>query len=309
MGILDKLLDWILPGGISLPGALHEPESRLVVKPVSATLYRLHSRRHFAPEEFWRTFLDSDRKWAAQERFAGADMNCGHYFALTADGCRAEAAFYKMRTDDRVLLQARATIPAVVDLTAPACMRHTMAIYAAQPPEVVNCRPYRLLSFLADEMQGGNDFTDLIGHWAGVRHRFDGIVFFSARSLSPHQRRLLYLPDHMFELDEACGFTQDEEIEEKMQGDPAIQNLVAFSGARLTAAIEEFRIENEPWRRNPWHGVSQETLDDVLRAHGVSFDSAYQDEMRCRLSIREGPGEPVEPWSPGKGEPYRPPRT
>jgi hypothetical protein len=120
---------------------------------------------------------------------------------------------------------------------------------------------------------------------------------------------MLYMPDHMFELDEACGFTPQEDEVAEMQGDPARQNVVAFSGARLTAAIEEFRIDEEPWRRNPWHGFAEKALDSVFRAHGVLFDSDYQDEMRSRLAIRPGPPTPVETWSAGKADPYRPPRT
>lgn len=305
MGLLTKLLDWILPGGISVgPTAPPEPESHLVTKSVSATLCRLHSRRRFHPEEFWRTFHDDDRKWAAQERFAGSQLNCGHYFALTAEGARAEAAFYKMRTEERVLLEARVTLPSIIDLTHAACMRHALSIYAADPEEVKQNRVYRVLSFLADEIQAGNDFTDLIGRWAAVNQASDGILFFSARSLSEHQRRLLYMPDHMFELDEACGFTQEEEVED-WQKEPGLLNLVAFSGARLTGAVEAFRIDGGKWQSNPWCGMAEEALDEVLREHGFPWDSGYQDEMRHRVVIRRGPPAPVEPWSPGKGMPRR----
>ncbi len=77
---------------------------------------------------------------------------------------------------------------------------------------------------------------------------YDGILFYSARAVPPELRDQIRTgSDFGWELNEACGFTAEKEAL-KLQKDLSIQNVVAFSGARLTSAISEFRTGNEPWR-------------------------------------------------------------
>src|SRR5690242_17924353 len=63
----------------------------------SGTFYRWHNPEKFwMGDEFWRTFEDGPWKWEAQQRYAGKNVNCGHYFSVSVEGAEAEARFYHM---------------------------------------------------------------------------------------------------------------------------------------------------------------------------------------------------------------------
>jgi len=51
--------------------------------------FRWHDPTYFwSGKEFCCTFEDGPWKWSASQRYAGPEMNCGHYFAVTAAGRR-----------------------------------------------------------------------------------------------------------------------------------------------------------------------------------------------------------------------------
>ena len=92
-----KLWEWLiehlgLTVSIASPPPRAKPEP--IIRELTSTLYRFHSAEHFRPESLWESFLDGPWKWDAQERFAGAQLNCGHFFARDREGARSETAFY-----------------------------------------------------------------------------------------------------------------------------------------------------------------------------------------------------------------------
>jgi hypothetical protein len=49
-------------------------------------VYRYHPKAHLHDgHEFWRMFVDGSWKWKAKQRFAGVDLNPGHFFATLLD--------------------------------------------------------------------------------------------------------------------------------------------------------------------------------------------------------------------------------
>jgi hypothetical protein len=83
-------------GDHDLPFAIH----------LKGTVYRWHSREYvFAEADFHKTFEDGPWKWNAQGRFAGAKINCGHYFGLSREAATDEARCYGISEDRAVLLK------------------------------------------------------------------------------------------------------------------------------------------------------------------------------------------------------------
>jgi hypothetical protein len=55
-------------------------------KRISGIFCRWHSRDLLpTAAPLWKSFMDDERKWSSQGRFAGANRNCGHFFAVNGD--------------------------------------------------------------------------------------------------------------------------------------------------------------------------------------------------------------------------------
>lgn len=280
------------------PEEIVRAQPLIATRTVNGSLFRLHSKDHIYREDFWRTFLDGEWKWKSQERFAGADLNCGHFFGLTESGAQAEAQFYGI-SDDRVILEVKASFDNILDLTDLGCMRYLMSLVSSgiRNPETVHVR--FLLAFLLDQWAGGNALTDSIGAWA-CSNGYEGILFLSSRSIDPVLRYNIETgKEYDWELNEFCGFTAEKEALE-LQKDQSVQNLVVFSGANLTSSISEFRVENEPWLPNPYYGFETDELDVILHQYNVPFDSDYQfSRSEAIIHTLQAPGTPMRPWMKG----------
>lgn len=299
--MFDWLRDLMSLGRLETPP---HAEPCLSSRPLSGNFFRFHSEEHLHLDEFWKAFLDGDWKWKAQERYAGEYLNCGHFFGLTAEGARAEAEFYDA-AKNRPLLEVKAAFANVLDLTDLGCMRFLVAQRQAELPSPGTVHLDHLLAFLTDERRGGNPFTDDIGYWACANH-YDAVLFYSARALPPDVRARVNTGNpYAWELDEACGFTAEESAL-KLQQDLSFQNLVVLSGARLTSAISEFRVDAGPWRVNPYHNNSTAQLDEVLHRNHSPFDSDYQREQSESIITVQG-NQTVIPQRPPNRDKDNPP--
>jgi hypothetical protein len=249
---------------------------------LSGRFLRYHNPAHYhRGAAFWKTFEDGPWKWDDQQRYAGKDHNCGHYFALTEPGARAEANFYDMDFRRHRLLSARFDCAAVLDLTYEENLRK-IVLHAYRDPENISSRHFfvTVLSRLTDATRGGVPLTDFLGRWA-MRNGYDGILFFGARALQGNPELKSYI-DHGADEQMAGpvvhGYFYD------MRQDDNLKNLVVFSGAQLTSAIEVCRLGDDPPDDNPYHGASAATIDALLE-----FNADYQAERVGKFFYLEKP--------------------
>jgi hypothetical protein len=174
--------------------SISSPERRSVFEgtlPMSvflrATGERYHSRAHlYTGEEFWKTFMDGPWKWDAQQRFAGAGLNTGHYFAFR-DAAHRELSHYAATIDTSQydVLAVKAEIDNILDLTS---WEHMSTISTEIGISEMDRR--LVPGMLVCEESGGNWLTDAFGLYAH-RNGYSGIVFYSARALDPTDRGIL----------------------------------------------------------------------------------------------------------------------
>jgi hypothetical protein len=249
---------------------------------VAGTFVRWHKPAYYFPgDQFLRMFEDSQRKWDEKQRFAGAGDNCGHYFALTESGARAEAAFYGMNLSEYRLLTADFDCDGVLDLTYE---RNLLAIGEQAFSSFGDIHPrHRLvsiLSFLVDPSQGGTPFTDFVGHWAS-RSGYDGILFFGARAISRFADLQNYIDKGA---DEGMAGPVVHGYFHEMRQNDDLKNLVIFSGARLTAKVSTSRLQPDGPVANPYYDASDADIDAKL-----TYPAAFQDEKGSESFYRGKP--------------------
>jgi hypothetical protein len=80
-------------------------------------LYRWHDRTFlWLGTEVYRSFVDGNGKIKARGRFAGPDLNCGHYFGMSNVSATIECRTCDMMAND-VLIRVKASLPNMLDLT------------------------------------------------------------------------------------------------------------------------------------------------------------------------------------------------
>jgi hypothetical protein len=156
------------PQGPYIPG--YEVSDTDAVMPKSKSISGVFCRWHNRPTlptvvPLWRTFFDDAQKWSSKGRFAGSEKNCGHFFAFTEDVATAEAKHYGVDLSETEMLEIRARIDNVLDLTIPEGRKLAY--------EAVVERPDASDPFIAEELieepTGGTILTDRIGYWAAKR--------------------------------------------------------------------------------------------------------------------------------------------
>lgn len=236
---------------------------------VKGELVRFHNPDYFwAKDEFWKTFQDGPWKWGEQQRFAGKDFNCGHYFALNKVGALAESKFYELDLTQYTMLTIKANIDCVLDLT------YEDHILELGREALVNFDhiPYRsrlmtLLAYMLERSKGGNDFTDCAGRWA-QRRGYAGILFFGARALERYPdliHRIHHGQDEYMGIPTVHGHFND------MRSKPDLKNLVIFSGAMLTTQISRYQLSSNNQSRNSLFKMDLAKLDSELE-----FNAEYQ---------------------------------
>jgi hypothetical protein len=234
------------------------------------SLFRWHDPRFCeGATKFWQTFQDGPWKWEAQQRYAGKDLNCGHFFALSAAGATAEAEFYKMALLDCRLLRVEVELDAVLDLTYEDNLL-TIAKDFIQDAALLDRDFFMdILSLLLDDSKGGNDFTDYVGRWAH-QNDYEGVLFFGARALAQFED-LKWQIEHG--RDERMGIPVAPGHFLKMRREPSLMNLVVFSGTRLTTRARSYQLPPVGEVANPYFGWSESELDKLL-----VYNSDFQQE-------------------------------
>jgi hypothetical protein len=132
----------------------------------AGTLYRWHEpKRFWSGEDFWRTFQDGPWKWDSQQRFAGQDINSGHYFALSSEGAEAEVRSYRIDFSRHRLLEVELSLESILDLTHEHNIRRFGVDGPIKNPEVFGDDFFMgMLSQLLARILNGNKLTDYIGY-------------------------------------------------------------------------------------------------------------------------------------------------
>jgi hypothetical protein len=210
----------------------------------------------FIMQEYW--------KWNAQGRFAGAGLNCGHYFALARAGADAEARFSGLETADHRLMKAAMRVDRILDLTSMGGIRYAF--------EAVVDQPDFSEPFIAEEYveadKGGTMVTDRVGHWA-ADGGYKGILFLGTRAIHGPQ------PDPKGKLWDYDLFPLNLDFYRQSRNE---LSLVLFRGACVTTSIRAYCIDDGPVQRNRMFGWSEEELDRELSANAIyaPFDLDYQ---------------------------------
>jgi hypothetical protein len=200
-------------GDSNLPCAIHH----------TGKIYRWHARtRAHYGEDFYKMFEDGPWKWAAQGRFAGNELNCGHYFGLSIEAASEEAKHYGIHQETSILLELEAESSHILDLTHPEVIRAVFESYV-ENHKVVSWSYYNMLEELIERGNGGNAITDYIGYRA-KREGYEAILFYSARAMT-------YLQVGRMDRDLESFSYQD--WFKRLRTQPALLNIVFFSGATV----------------------------------------------------------------------------
>jgi hypothetical protein len=242
---------------------------------VEFRLFRYHSpdRWHLG-QEFWRTFQDGWWKWDSAQRFAGKGLNCGHYFAATEAGSRAEATHYKMDVSGLLLVEVDVALDDLLDLRDESTLRDIVSECVENPEAAASMPIMQLLHRVVDVETGGTSLTDDIGAWA-VDHGYRGILCFSARAVEPYRDVIDQRQDGQLGVYIADTFFED------LRNDPTLTNVVVFSGADLIRSVRQYRVHPGEMVPNAWYGAPEDSLDLALG----EFGSDYQDERRARRPV------------------------
>lgn len=220
--------------------------------------------RVFRGNEFYKMFEDGPWKWAAQGRFAGKDLNCGHYFGLSVEAATEEAAHYGMHPEAAVLIEIEGESGRILDLTHPDVIKSMFETYVDNH-QVVSWSYYTMFQELIELGNGGNPITDYLGYRA-KRDGYHGLLFFSSRILKEFASYRAY--DRDLE-----GLTYKHEFW-RLRTNPKNLNIVLFSGFALINGIKTIRIGEGLPMENPYFGIGLERISSMFPEH----DDYYQLE-------------------------------
>lgn len=220
----------------------------------------------------WRLFMDDERKWSAQGRFAGKDINCGHYFALSPKAALSEAQHYEMQIENAAFVEADASFDKILNLTEPAARRRAY--------EAVTEASHRADTFIAEEMAeevtGGTSLTDNVGKWA-IGSGYEGILYFAPR--------LIWGPTTKAVAETRPPRPWDPSLLEYWEDVTRAHrdvNIVIFRSRYLTSCVRRHRTDNGPWMDNEQFGKAEEEIEAALadHPHYRKFDETYQAKKR-----------------------------
>jgi len=248
---------------------------------LSGTAFRWHAtERVETGAAFHRMFVDGPWKWDAQARFAGAGINCGHYFGLSIEAATEEAGYYGTDTAAATLIAIEGESSRILELTHPEVIK---AVFEAHVDDhqVVSRSYYTMLQELIEQQKGGNAITDYLGWWA-KRSGYDGILFFSARAL---KQAATYNYNRNLE-----GLTYQAAFYE-MRKDPRLLNVVFLSGARLVGGIQRITIGSAPPFDNPHAGQPEAVTAALAGAFGADYQAEWDRFLLTRPRYDRGPPE------------------
>jgi hypothetical protein len=233
---------------------------------LKGSAYRWHSanRVQYGPD-FYKMFVDGPWKWETRSRFAGKNINCGHFFGLSVAAATEEAQYYRMDLKTAVLIEIEGETSRVLDLTHPEVIKYVFEDFV-DSSGVMALFYYPMLQKLIEQGEGGNQITDYVG-WRAKKLGYDGILFYSARAMKS-------IAEYRFNRNLEWTTYQNKFYE--MRRNPALLNVVLFSGIKLVNRIKSIRIGDgsEPMQ-NPYFGLGTEKVSEVCGEYG----QAYQDEQ------------------------------
>jgi hypothetical protein len=239
-------------------------------------------------DKFHRNFDDSPRKWNAQDRYAGAGVNYGHFFGCSVAASTFEAQSYKMDMHKHSLLELEMTVPSMLDLTYEENIDWILR-RVFENPELVGRSYFSKLIELIHHQKGGDKVNEMIGAIAATEG-FDGIIFYGARALRKHATAWQTNPeDPLIDMIEQMTFPA-------MREDQDLQNIVVFSGSLVTRAAARYRIDGGAWQPNPYYGISEEQFDQISPCPSTTRHSTnwiITKKIRLQEATRDHPGDDV----------------
>jgi len=265
-------------------------------------IYRYQNLRYLDPSHPELLFLDLPFKWKTRYRFAGTDLNSGHYFSFGARGALSELRYYNRNPDDYALLAIEVDIDRVLDLTQPELIQKTLSIFEKtlnytftlyeKPVYPIKTQAATLLlAVFVDQIAAGGRFLDFVGAWA-YRNEYIGIKYPGARAMTNEDRRDIA---RGLEYDPFIGGPNaqwnrylgiEEDFFNRLHTSPAAQNLVIFSGHYLTTHIKRVDItvpSGEQYRReNDFGDMTEEELDRNYQKSHLPCTLEHQLQYKLR---------------------------
>src|SRR4030095_14873562 len=266
---------------------VQNPTSRL--SQVSGQVYRFHSQKYFEiyPPHFYKNFIETRSKFAAQERFAGANSHCGFYFAGSAQVATAEALFYLGSDDDdisnisprqileryakassdRLFLTTDLTIDRLLDFTDWQSVEEALRFGSLKWKGRRLEYQVQYLTMLLSNEVGGSELTDVLGMDAKSLD-CNGVLFPSVRALTfaaPNPRNVM-IRQRLEDLQRMTSAANIMELPwQAVEQMKAEYNLVIFSGVELIRSIRSLswlKADGETGTlENPYFGATNEAIE------------------------------------------------
>jgi hypothetical protein len=231
-------------------------------------------------------FLDDETKWVMQGRFAGKDLNCGHFFSLNKLGADAETQFYKVDKTNASFLSVQVDLADVLDLTSEDGI---VRAFTAVVEEGSRFNASFIAQELIEIVPGGSILTDRVGHWAS-NQGYEGILFIGARAVHGANTTVAdprgSWNHNLFLMQ--VGFYLNDRTE---------LNLVVFRGRYLASRVEQYRLDDGPWVPNPLFRMDEGDIEAQLSRDPdfVAVNEEYQERKRSYIwtgGIRYEDGPP-----------------
>lgn len=243
--------------------ALSPPASCVLNSTASIEFVRFHDPKYlYTGADFWKNWLEDDRKWQARGRYAGSEISSGTFFSPSKEAALAEASFY---LDSKNIESIKATVTIqsrynnILNLTEEEAINFVFQ----QLLGFRYNRPTVLLAVLASVRAQGSMITDYIGGWA-YHKGYSGIMFLSARALEPMRKDFdvsslddSYWGQYWTAGADEFDYFQLQFMRQGIEERPThYLNIVYFSGPHLISSISKFKIRlpsgKESAEKNPY---------------------------------------------------------
>jgi len=292
--------------------ALSPPAGRVFKSKSSIEFVRFHDPKYLSSgTDFWKNWLEDDRKWQARGRYAGSEVSSGTFFALSKQAALEEASFY-LGGKDIELVKATVAIHSrynnILNLTEEDAINFVFQ-------KLLGFRYKRatvLLAVLASVRAQGSIITDYIGGWA-YHKGYSGIMFLSARALEPMREKFdvssladdywgKYWTSGADEFDYYILQVMRLEVQERPMH---YLNVVYFSGPHLISSISKFKIRlpngeesagENPYFEKPDLEILREANEVMERRKRRSLER-MSELHEAMGTIRKGMAEVLEKWN------------
>jgi hypothetical protein len=295
--------------------AFNPPATCVFNSTASIEFVRLHDPKYlYTGSDFWKNWLEDDRKWQARGRYAGSEISSGTFFSPSKQAALAEASFY-LAGKDIESIKATVTIQArynnILNLTEVDAINFVFQ-------ELLGFRYKRatvLLAVLASVRQQGSKITDYIGGWA-YHKGYSGIMFLSARALEPMRRGFdvsslngsywgAYWTAGADEFDYYKILVMRQQIGERPTH---YLNIVYFCGPHLISSILKFKIRlpsgeesagENPYFEKPDLEILRESNETIAKRKRRSLER-MNELHEAMVTLRKGIDAVLDMWEQNK---------